>query len=146
MAKPLALLQGEGLVLGESLAKVELRLTRDGSIDALQACRSASLVIEGIRSNSAPGAGWALFLAQPAQKVPLHSSHPGYVGSFNFFGTSRVGPDGRKVSFPVNIDFRAILDPALLQTVPMELRLEPTNRPAQGSVPRIGLVTLWCIE
>lgn len=146
MAMPLALLQGKGVVLGDETATVKLQLIRNGSIAALRACRSASMVIEGIRSEAEPGVGWDLFLTHPRDKAPFQLSHDGYFASLNFFGMSRVGPVGRKVSFPLTIDLRVILGTARQQTAPLELHLVPTKRPAAGSLPSIGLVTLWCME
>jgi hypothetical protein len=146
MAMPRALLQGKGVVLGEQAVTVKLHLTRNGSIAALQACRSASMVIEGIRSEAEPGVGWDLFLTHPGNKAPFQPSHDGYFASLNFFGMSRVGRVGRKVSFPLTIDLRVILGTAVQQAAPLELHLVPTKRPAAGSLPSIGLVTLWCME
>ena len=145
-AEPLALFQGKGMELSDTISTVDLRSIRDGAISAARSCRSPSLVIEGIRSSSEPGAGWQLFLTAKGPEVPAALSDAARVSTLNFYGTSRVGALGRKVSFPIDPSLIARLASTRHVDVPLQLHLAPTKRPTEGSHPRLGLVALWCLD
>lgn len=136
-------LTGNGAVLGAGVTKVALRTQRGTVLEAIRSCRSGSMVIDGIRSTSEPGVAWSLYLVPAASSLKIDKNHPGYVGDLNFFGTARLGPRGRKMSFPLG---QAVLSSmAAAPSGRVELRLVPTGRSRVQSGPTFSKVQLWCL-
>jgi hypothetical protein len=145
VAGPVIVLKGGGVALDSGPSAIELRADSDAAFLAIRECRTSSLVVEGVRSPSEPGTAWSIYLTRSDDTRRLHKTHPGYVGQVSFFGTTGAKGDGRKVSYPLSFDVRALIGKASsYQEARLTLRFVPVKQPEAASRPQIRSVTLWC--
>lgn len=144
-AAPVVAMRGGGVAVGSGPSTIELRADSDAAFLAIRECKTSSLVIEGVRSPSEPGTAWSIYLTRSDDTRRLHKTHPGYVGEVNFFGTTSAKGDGRKVSYPLSLDVRALIGSvSTYQEARLTVRLVPAKQPEAASRPQIKGVTLWC--